>query len=68
MSNTNNATIIAHYERWILGTDRGDNTIRLRMRHMRAISGRIDLATATEDDLRDVLATTRDLSPETRKS
>lgn len=68
MTREQNPALFAAYERWILGTDRGDATIKLRLRHVHAIAARIDLATATEDDLRDVLATTRDLSPETRKS
>lgn len=68
MQDMTNAQMLSRFERWILGTDRLDSTIRLRLRQVEALSRRVQLHTATEDDLRDVLAATRDYSPETRKS
>lgn len=68
MPELTNAQLLERFERWILGTDRLDSTIRLRLRQVEALSHRIHLHTATEDDLRDVLAATRDYAPETRKS
>jgi site-specific recombinase XerD len=68
MSEFTNSDLLARFERWIIGTDRLDSTIRLRLRQIEALSHRVTLYTATEDDLRDVLAATRDHSPETRKS
>ncbi|WP_209305633.1 tyrosine-type recombinase/integrase [Microbacterium sp. dk485] len=51
-----------------MASDRQDSTIGLRMRHIRDLASRFDLMTVTADDLHEVLAARRELSPETRKS
>lgn len=64
----NNSELLARFERWLLASDRGDGTIKLRMRHMRELACTHALHTLTVDDLEDVLARRRDLAAETRKS
>ncbi|WP_218123564.1 tyrosine-type recombinase/integrase [Microbacterium sp. ru370.1] len=45
-----------------------DGTIALRMRHVVDLACRVELTTATEDELHDILADRRGLAAETRKS
>lgn len=59
---------LQRFETWLLSSDRGQGTIGLRMRHVRALAARVDLTTATAEDLEEVMAARRHLSPETRKS
>lgn len=63
-----NVAMIEAFERWLLGTDRMDGTITLRMRHVRDLACRVELDTATEVELHDILADRRGLAAETRKS
>lgn len=64
----NNSELLERFERWMLASDRGDGTIRLRMRHMRELACRYNLHAVIVDDLEDELARRRHLADETRKS
>ncbi len=59
---------LERFERWMLAANRSEGTVRLRMRYLRGLAGTHDLMTVTEDDLEDVLARSRRLADETRKS
>jgi site-specific recombinase XerD len=52
----------------MLGTDRLDTTIGLRMRHVRDLAHRVELDRATEHELHEILADRRRLAANTRKS
>lgn len=64
----NNSELLERFERWLLASDRGDGTIRLRMRHMRELACTHNLHAVDVDDLEDGLARRRALADETRKS
>lgn len=64
----NNAELINAYTTWLLGSDRSDATIRLRLRHIHHLAAAHELLTVTEDDLTAILAEQRHHAPETRKS
>ena len=63
-----NEELVGQFERWMLGTDRLDTTIGLRMRHVRDLACRVELRTTTETELHEILADRRRLAAETRKS
>lgn len=63
-----NDETLTRFEQWMLGTDRLDGTIALRMRHMRALASTVELAAAEITDLEAVRARRRHLADETRKS
>lgn len=56
------------FSTWLLASGRSDGTIKLRTRHVRALATTHDLLTVSEDDLEAVLARSRRLADETRKS
>lgn len=63
-----NHELLTGFEQWMLGTDRLDGTIALRMRHMRALATSVELEAAGIIDLETVRARRRHLADETRKS
>lgn len=63
-----NVAMMEAFERWLLGTDRMDGTIALRLRHVRDLACRVELDKAGEAELHDILADRRNLAAETRKS
>lgn len=63
-----NHELLAGFERWLLATDSADGTIDQRLRHVRAIASRHDLATMTDTELEEELAAIRHQADETRKS
>jgi len=63
-----NIDVLARFERWLLSTDRSDDTIRLRMGHVRRLAIRHELLEVTPDDLEAIMANRRHLADETRKS
>ena len=63
-----NDHLLTRFETWLLSSDRGDGTVRLRLRYMRRLARLHDLATVDTEQLEAVLAQRRHLSPETRKS
>lgn len=63
-----NSELLERFERWLLASDRGDGTIRLRMAHMRDLACSYNLHAVTVDDLEYVQASRRSLADETRKS
>ncbi|MDQ4213298.1 tyrosine-type recombinase/integrase [Microbacterium sp. ASV81] len=65
MSNT---ALLAEYRVYLLGSDRRDGTIALRLREIEKLAITHDLRTVTEDDLIAILAQRRHQAPETRKS
>ena len=64
----NNIELLERFERWLLASDRGDATIKLRLAHMRRLACIYNLHAVTVDDLEDVKARHRSLADETRKS
>lgn len=64
----NNSELLERFERWLLASDRGDGTIKLRMRHMRELARTHSLHAVIVEDLEDELARRRHLADETRKS
>lgn len=63
-----NPGVLAAFETWLKASDRGDGTIKQRMRHARQLASHVNLATATVVDLEAIMATRRHLASETRKS
>lgn len=60
--------LVQRFERWLMASTRGDGTIKLRVRHARDLARRADPLLMTVDDIEDIMARRRHLSPETRKS
>ncbi|MDJ1115355.1 tyrosine-type recombinase/integrase [Microbacterium dauci] len=60
--------LLDRYETWLLASDRSGTTITLRMRHARDLASRMDVLTATVDDVEALMAKRRHLAAETRKS
>jgi site-specific recombinase XerD len=63
-----NDELLAHFQQWLMSSDRSEGTIALRMRHAVALGRDVPLSAATVDDLEAVLRVHRHLAPETRKS
>lgn len=63
-----NDEILPLFERWMSSSYRTDGTIRLRMRHLRALARRVQLTLATDEHLELARLDTRHLAADTRHS
>jgi site-specific recombinase XerD len=59
---------VVRFEQWLMASDRGDGTIRLRMRHIHDLASLVTLESVDVEQLEAIMAARRGLSAETRKS
>lgn len=68
MADPPQADVLARFHVWMLASGRQEGTIRLRMRHLHALSEAVDVVRVDTEGLERFLASWRHLAPETRKS